>query len=92
MIADPLLAGPPPATIAAARLFLEAALREEGEALAAAGAVANPGAAGKASRLGAMRSVEAAHSRSTAAMAALRALTESAERTHAAIPGANAPK
>ena len=92
MIPDPLLVGPLRATIAAARTFLDAALREEGEALAAAGAVVNPGAAGKALRLGAMRSVEAAHSRSTAAMAALRALTESDERTQAAIRSANAPK
>lgn len=91
MIPDPLLAGPLAASIAAARSFLDAALREEGEALAAAGAVVNPRASGKALRLGAMRSVEAAHSRSTAAMAALRALTESAERTQAAIRSSTPP-
>ncbi|MBK6005647.1 hypothetical protein JJB11_06035 [Ramlibacter ginsenosidimutans] len=92
MIPNPLFAAPLPATIAAARSFLDAALREEGEALAAAGAVVSPNAAGKALRVLAMRSVEAAHSRSTAAMAALRTLTESDERTHAAIRTANAPK
>ena len=92
MISDPLLAARLAATIAAARAFLDAALRAEGEALAAAGAVVNPSEAGKAQRLGAMRSVEAAHSRSTAAMAALRALTESDERAQDASRSANAPK
>lgn len=89
---NPLSAGPLPLTIAAARIFLAAALREEGEALAAAGAVANPQSAGKAQHLLAMRSVEAAHARSTAAMGRLRALTESAERVDAAMRSANAPK
>lgn len=86
---NPPFAGPLPLTIAAARSFLEAALREEGAALAAAGAVANPDTAGIAQRLQAVRSVEAAHARSTAAMARLRALTESAERVDAAMRGAH---
>jgi hypothetical protein len=89
---NPLFAAPLPLTIAAARIFHDAALREEGEALAAAGAVVSPNAAGKAQHLLAMRSVEAAHARSSAAMSRLRALTESAERVDAAIRGGTAPK
>jgi hypothetical protein len=79
-------------TIAAARMFLDAALREEGDALAAACAVLDPAAAGKAQHRLAMRSVEAAHARSSAAMGRLRLLTQSAERSHAAIGSATAAK
>ena len=76
----PLSPGPLPATVAAARIFLDAALREEGEALAAACA----GNAGSVQRLVAMGWVQAAHARSATAICTLRAMSENAERIYAA--------
>jgi len=82
----PPFAGPIPATVAAARIFLDAALRDEGEALAAACA----GDAGSVQRLAAMRWVQAAHARSATAICTLRAMTEKAERSAAAVRSAKA--
>lgn len=72
--------GPIPVTIAAARTFLDAALREEGKALAAACA----GPIGSTERLAALRRSQAAHTLSTTAICALRVLIENAERIDAA--------
>lgn len=83
---SPAFAGPIPPTIAAARIFLDAALREEGEALAKACALGKATDAGSQQRAAALRSVQAAHARSTAAICTLRALTgSSAERVDPAI-------
>ena len=79
-MSSPVFAGPIPPTVAAARIFLDAALREEGEALARACAVDKASDAGSLQRAAALRSVQAAHARSTAAICTLRALTGGAER------------
>lgn len=84
----PLFAGPIPPTVAAARIFLDAALREEGAALAAACA----GDAGSVQRLAGLRAAQAAHTRSATAICTLRAMTENAERIDAAARSANAPE
>lgn len=80
------LAGLVPATVAAARRILDAALREEGEALAAACA----GHVGSTQRLTAMRQAQAAHARSATAICTLRAMTEHADRLDAAARSARA--
>jgi hypothetical protein len=83
----PPFAGPIPATVAAARIFLDAALREEGEALGDACA----GHAGSTQRIAAMRRAQAAHARSAVAICTLRALTQNAERIDAASRSAREP-
>jgi hypothetical protein len=75
-----------PDTIAAARVFLDAALREEGDALATACEAVNT--AGRASVRGAdaLRCAQAAHARTSAAISSLRALKQAdTERIDAAI-------
>ena len=80
------LQSPPlPQTIAAARVFLDAALREEGEALANACDAMNDGGPRSMRGAQALRQVQAAHALSNTAVCALRALNTEAERIDAAI-------
>ena len=78
-----LLPSPVPATVAAARVFLDAALREEGDALAAACQAGKTGGTGSPQRVETLRLVQAAHARSVTAICMLRALNNDAERIDA---------
>lgn len=89
-----LVCMPPHSTSAldAARATLDAALREEGEALASACEAVKASGAGSADAARALRSAEAAHARSHAATGEVRALNAQADPVTAeAEPAAPSP-
>ena len=75
----------------AARANLDAALQEEGQALAIACLAANAGGAASDQAVQALRSAQAAHARSNAAAGELRALCADRDRADAAADLAAGP-